>query len=157
MKKKKKKNKKLGRPPKDENVPARGRPLGTGKSKASIAARKIKEQMGHVKPPMRHPKAPGGIPRRPKSAWQLFGSDFFKRYKEEHEGEDIDFSNVYKLQGQAWRDVSKEERTRYEQLAAKETVKFRKYKQQLEQSGLAVDEVLPTNHRPKSKTRSLLR
>ena len=48
--------------------------------------------------------------------------------------------------------MSKEERTRYEQLAAKETVKFRKYKQQLEQSGLAVDEVLPTNHRPKSKT-----
>ena len=151
-KKKKKKNKKLGRPPKDENVPVRGRPLGTGKSKASIAARKIKEQMGHVKPPMRHPKAPGGIPRRPKSAWQLFGSDFFKRYKQEHEGEDIDFSNVYKLQGQAWRDVSKEERARYEQLAAKETVKFRKYKQQLEQSGLAVDEVLPTVHRSKSKT-----
>ena len=49
-------------------------------------------------------------------------------------------------------DVSKEERARYEQLAAKETVKFRKYKQQLEQSGLAVDEVLPTVHRPKSKT-----
>ena len=136
--------KKRGRPPKSPVEPPnkKGRPLGSGKSQASIAARKIKEQMGNVKPPMRHPKAPGGIPRRPKSAWQLFGSDFFKRYKVEHAGEDMDFASLYKIQGQAWRDVSKEERARYEHLAAKETVKFRKYKQQLEANGLAVDDLL---------------
>jgi len=49
-------------------------------------------------PLIRHPKAPGGIPRRPKSAWQIFGSDFFKKYREENAGVQVNFAEVYRAQ-----------------------------------------------------------
>ena len=104
---------------------------------------------GGGSPPLLHrAKAPGGIPRRPKSAWQIFGSDFFKKYKEEEPGRPggIDFAEVYKIQGQAWRDLPDLERGKYEELARQEADKFRRMIQSLQASG-----ALPTSAAAKKK------
>ena len=104
---------------------------------------------GGGSPPLLHrAKAPGGIPRRPKSAWQIFGSDFFKKYKEENRDAPggIDFAEVYKIQGQAWRDLPDLERGKYEELARQEADKFRRMIQSLQASG-----ALPTSAAAKKK------
>ena len=52
------------------------------KNETALGNPSMKLNLTGAVPLIRHPKAPGGIPRRPKSAWQIFGSDFFKKYRE---------------------------------------------------------------------------
>ena len=68
-------------------------------------------------------RAAGDTPKRaqrPKSAWQLFGKDFFAEYRASHPHGAPNFAEVYRLQGEAWRTITASERERYDQLAAAE-------------------------------------
>ena len=81
-------------------------------------------------------KAPGGIPRRPKSSGK-FLARFFRRYREEHADEPggVNFADVYKIQGQAWRDLPEAEKAKYEELARQEADKFRAVIKRLQETG----------------------
>ena len=109
---------------------------GDGVSGASSAPRGL--DLSRAVPLIRHKKAPGGVPRRPKSAWQIFGSDFFKQYREAHKNDEggVNFAEVYKFQGQAWRDLPDSERAVYEARARVEAEKFRIMIKSLQDQGL---------------------
>ena len=78
-----------------------------------------------IKSPHAASKKQNTIPKRPKSSWQLFAADFFQNYKEKHGEDNIDFAEVYRLQGAAWREIEASERSRYEELATAEAERFR--------------------------------
>ena len=109
----------------------RGRPPlhGGGRGRGRPRLTHIKGiDLSNAVPLIQHKKAPGGVPRRPKSAWQLFGSDFFKEFRERNpppSGQQTNFAELYKIQGQAWRDLPEAERKKYENLAKEEADKFR--------------------------------
>ena len=68
-------------------------------------------------------RSSGATPKRvqrPKSAWQLFGRDFFAKYRANYPNGPPDFAEVYRLQGEAWRNLSASERERYDNMAATE-------------------------------------
>ena len=98
--------------------------FGAGKTQNNIS-RKV--DLKNAPKLITHKKVPGGVPRRPKSAWQIFGSDFFKQYREAHKDDEggVNFSEVYKFQGQAWRDLPDDEKVVYEARAKVEAEKFR--------------------------------
>ena len=62
---------------------------------------------------------------------------FFRRYREEHADEPggVNFADVYKIQGQAWRDLPEVEKAKYEELARQEADKFRTVIKRLQETG----------------------
>ena len=110
----------------------------SGHERKTLASAPRGLDLSRATPLIRHKKAPGGVPRRPKSAWQIFGSDFFKRYREAHKNDEggVNFAEVYKFQGQAWRDLPEPERAQYEALAKVEAEKFRRMIKSLQDQGL---------------------
>ena len=113
--------------------PRVGRP-----SKAVIEAREALKRMPKmVKLPRMTPRSPtiksphavskkqNTVPKRPKSSWQLFSADFFQNFKDENGDENIDFAEIYRAQGAAWRDLEPSERQKYEDMAKDEADRFR--------------------------------
>ena len=112
--------------------PRVGRP-----SKAVIEAREALKRMpkmsklsrmpsrSPIKSPHAVSKKQNTVPKRPKSSWQLFSADFFQNLKDERGDENIDFAEIYRAQGAAWRDLEPSERQKYEDMAKDEADRFK--------------------------------
>ena len=104
--------------------PRVGRPSKAIKE-ARLMLKKMPVKSPTIKSPHAATKKQNTIPKRPKSSWQLFSADFFSEYKESHGEDNIDFAEVYRSQGAAWRDLDANERERYEERAREEANNFR--------------------------------
>lgn len=77
---------------------------------------------------VRRRKKPKGMPKRPLSAYNLyFQSERAKIQEAAHgAGERIGFEGLGKIIGKKWRELSADDRDKYEKLAEKDTVRYRK-------------------------------
>ena len=118
--------------------PRVGRPSRAVKE-ARLALKRLTKSSFSFSPGIKSPhavsKKQNTVPKRPKSSWQLFAQDFFQNYKDENVDDTMDFAEIYRMQGAAWRDLPTEERERYEDLAREEAGRFRELIMEMYENG----------------------
>jgi len=74
--------------------------------------------------PKRKREAKEGAPKRPKSAYMMFSIDKRPEISKAHPNES--FGQLGKLLGQAWKEVTSDEKEKYNALAAKDKLRYQK-------------------------------